>query len=171
MSKELKVVLDKYKININDFFENLNKCLEANTDCYPGLTNIQSGYGIERGAITYKDLCTLVNTKPYAEPVDDYVIIKISPDIIQSRGSIYDAVRICWRASLKRAKKYKYVLAVVNGIVQEVYEVDKWYQYNDKRIAFEGHPTSAPISSLKGSRIPDYYSQKGAANPFIYKKK
>ena len=38
MSQELKVVLDKYKINMNDFFENINKCLEANTDCYPGLT-------------------------------------------------------------------------------------------------------------------------------------
>ncbi len=38
MSLELKTILDKYKINKDDFFINMDKILEANTDCYPGLT-------------------------------------------------------------------------------------------------------------------------------------
>ena len=38
MSLELKQILDKYNINIEDFFENLNKSLEANIDSYPNLT-------------------------------------------------------------------------------------------------------------------------------------
>ena len=62
------------------------------------------------------------------------------------------------------------VLAVVNGIVREVYEVRKWYSFNGgSRIAFEGQPTNDLIQSQKGKRLPNIYMQKGAANPLMHK--
>ncbi len=143
-------------------------------DAYPGLTNIQRGYGIDRGVMTIEDLYATYNTPVYSEPIDKYVIIKTTSRFVNDRGGLYDAVSYAWRATLRKAKQYKYVLAVVDGIVREVYEVNKdngWYQFNSDRIAFHGKPTNdAIVSMVKTKRMPDYYRKRGAANPFMYKK-
>lgn len=139
-------------------------------DAYPGLTNIQNGHGYDRGAITVEDLYELAGTKVYSEPVEDYIIIKTSLNAINNNGSLYDATRICWRAKLDKAKNYKYVFAVINGVVQEVYEVNRWYQYNSTRIAFEGAPATNHMAAFKKKLIPAEYRTKGVANPFLYKK-
>ena len=142
-------------------------------DAYPGLTNIQRGHGIDRGVITVEDLKMSLNAVEYTEPSEKYIIIKTTPKAIQENGNLYEATRKAWRAKLEKAQKYKYVLSVIYGIVQEVYEVDedKWIQIpNTDRIAFEGKPTKDSISSLKGKLIPAKYREKGAAYPFLYKK-
>ena len=140
-------------------------------DAYPGLTNIQRGYGFERGAMTIEDLHTTYNTSVYNEPNEKYIIIKTTPDAIKNNGGLYEATRRAWRAKEEKAKKYQYVLSVVYGIVREVYKVSIWYTLPTGRIAFEGEPTTDSIASkVKGKRIPDKYKQKGAANPFMYKK-
>ena len=139
-------------------------------DCYPGLTNIQCGHDSERGVITLDDLCAIYDIKEYTEPKEKYIIIKTSLLAISERGSLYEATRLAWRANLDNAKQYQYVLAVVNGIVREVYEVKEWFQFNPDRIGFTGNVANAQIASLKGQRIPSYYCQKGNANPFLYKK-
>lgn len=139
-------------------------------DAYPGLTNKQNGHDYDRGAITIEDLYELAGTKEYSEPKDDYIIIKTSLNAINNNGSLYDATRICWRASLGKAKNYKYVFAVINGVVQEVYEVKRWYQYNSNRIAFEGVPATNHMAAFKKKLIPEKYRIKGVANPFLYKK-
>ena len=56
MNMELKEVLDKYKINIDDFFENMKKIVDANTDCYPGLTPRES-------KSLYKEISQYYSTK------------------------------------------------------------------------------------------------------------
>ena len=139
-------------------------------DAYPGLTNIQRGYDFERGLITAENLYASINTQEYTEPAEKYVIIKVTPEVINIRGGLYEATCKEWRASYRNAQSYHYVLAVVNGIVCEVYKVKRWYQYNKERIAFEGEPTTDSMSSLKRMRIPDKYRKKGLANPFLYKK-
>jgi len=139
-------------------------------DCYPGLTNIRCGHDSERGVITLDDLCAIYDIKEYTEPKEKYIIIKTSLLAISERGSLYEATRLAWRANLDNAKQYQYVLAVVNGIVREVYEVKEWFQFNPDRIGFTGNVANAQIASLKGQRIPSYYCQKGNANPFLYKK-
>lgn len=139
-------------------------------DAYPGLTNIQSGHDAERGAITIEEFERFVQATDYEEPLEDYVLIKTSVNAIQANGSLYDATRMSWRASLEKASQYKYVLSVISGIVREVYEAS-WYQEESGRIAFNGEvSTNENLRSLIGKRIPDKYRQKGAANPFIYKK-
>jgi archaellum biogenesis ATPase FlaH len=69
MSKELKEVLDKYKINIDDFFENMNKCLEANTDCYPGLTPRETKSLYREVSLYYS---TINNTTKSFLPLNGY---------------------------------------------------------------------------------------------------
>ena len=162
--KEVIIVIHRRGLTEREAFE----VEAALIDCYPGLTNIQSGHGIDRSAITLEDLCQSVNTVEYVEPAEKYIIIKTTPDAINANGNLYEATRKAWRADLKRAKRYKYVLAVVYGIVREVYEAKEWYQVGD-RIAFRGEPTTA-LASLKGKRIPAKYRTKGNANPFLYKK-
>lgn len=138
-------------------------------DAYPGLTNIQKGHDFERGAIALEDLQNSCNTIEYSEPEEKYVIIKTSINAIQVNGGLYEATRICWRATLKKAEKYNYVFAVINGIVREVYKVNRWYQHNSDRIAFEGVPATDHMASFKNKLIPAKYRKKGASNPFIYK--
>ena len=141
-------------------------------DAYPGLTNIQRGYGIDRGAISVEDLHAMYNTPIYNEPEEKYIIIKTTPDAISANyGDLYEATRKAWRADIKKAKKYKYVLSVVYGIVREVYKVNEWKELSTGRIEFVGEVTKDAIAAnVKGKRIPDEYRQKGAANPFMYKK-
>ena len=139
-------------------------------DCYPGLTNVQSGHNNERGMVSVEDFEKQSNLVEYTEPEEDYIIIKTSKGAIEANGSLYEATRRSWKADINRANKYKYVLSVINGIVKEVYIVDKWYLDGD-RIAFEGRETNDNISSLKETLIPAKYRKKGMASPFLYKKR
>lgn len=159
--KEVIVIIHRHGLTNKEALE----VEAALMDCYPGLTNRQGGYGIDRGAALLDDLLL----PEYEEPEEDYIIIKTTPGAIQVHGGLYEATRQAWRASLTKAKRYKYVLAVVYGVVREVYEVERWYSVGG-RIAFEGKPTSHPIASLKFHQIPQKYRVKGAAYPFLYKK-
>lgn len=163
--KEVIMVLHRRGLTEKEAFE----VEAALIDAYPSLTNIQSGHDVDRGLISVDDYYQMYNTPVYSEPAEDYVIIKVTNEMVQTRGSLYEAVRQWWKADINRAKGYKYVLAVINGIVREVYETQNWYKVDD-RIAFEGKVATGPISSLKGKKIPQEYRQKGAANPFMYKK-
>ena len=110
----------------------------------------------------------------YTEPKEDYIIIKTSQRAIEEKGNLYDATRGCWKATLEKATQYKYVLAVLQGIVREVYDVSEWHTSAAEapRIEFTGKPTTnADMRRLVGKRLPATYTQKGAANPFMYKKK
>lgn len=142
-------------------------------DAYPGLTNIQNGHNYERGAISLEDLSALLNIEEYNEPEEDYILIKTSYNAISLNGNLYEATRRSWRAKLENAQKFKYVFSVIDGIVREVYKVQRWYQYDDtQRIAFDGSPVEKddPMAQYKNKRIPEYYRTKGSANPFQYKK-
>ena len=120
--------------------------------------------------VSVKDFEKLSSLYEYQEPEEDYIIIKTSKGAIEANGSLYEATRRSWKADIDKANKYKYVLAVINGIVKEIYAVDKWYPDGD-RIAFVGRETNDKISSLKETLIPAMYRKKGMARPFLYKKK
>lgn len=137
-------------------------------DCYPGLTNVQSGHHSECGLISVEDFEKMSNVQEYNEPEEDYVIIKTTVKAIEANGDLYEATRRSWNAKLDKAKKYKYVLSVINGIVKEVYYVDEWYSLGE-RIAFNGHVATGPMTALKEQLIPAKYRKRGLANPFLYK--
>ena len=168
--KEIICVIHRYGLTKEQAME----VESALIDCYPGLTNLISGYGSDRGVITAEDLQTTFERPIYEEPNDiDYVIIKTTNNVVQmSQGNLYEATRRAWRADLERAKKIKVVLSVIGGIVREVYEVDEWYQSTEpNRIEFYGKPAIDEIANIfKGKMIPEYYRKKGMSSPFLYKK-
>lgn len=113
------------------------------------------------------------NIKIYTEPSDlDYIIIKIKEEMIEERGGVYETVRSAWHAKLSTAEAYKYVLAVVGGVVREVYEVEKWQLNQEReRIEFIGHVAPQHIVDyFKGKMIPEKYRVRGLASPFLYKR-
>ncbi len=153
-------------------------------DVFPNLTNISGGYDTFHGMTTPDELLCTLNMTVYDEPVDSngqivpYIIIKLKNNIAQ-RGlgtyedNLYKAVRGCWYIDIKRARKCPYVLAVVNGVVKGVYEVDK----NNWRISpteaprkeFDGKPTTnETMRKLIGHLIPEKYRKQGMANPIRY---
>ena len=169
--KEVICVIHRYGLTKEQAME----VESALIDCYPGLTNLVSGYGSDRGVITADDLQASFERPIYEEPAEiDYIIVKTSNNAVQiAQGSLYDATRKAWRANLERASKIKIVLSVIGGIVREVYEVDEWYRSTefDGRIEFNGKPANRETASLfQGKMIPEYYRKQGMSSPFLYKK-
>lgn len=151
-------------------------------DIFPNLTNIQAGHDSYHGMTTPKDLQNILKIKEYKKLVDStgqetsYMIIKLKNNIAQ-RGSdsyadnLYKAVRGCWYVNIERASRYQYVLAVVNGVVKGVYEVDNWHvsETEAPRKEFDGKPTTnETMRKLIGHLIPKKYRKQGMANPIIY---
>ena len=196
--KEPKVVIYRWGLTEQEAFE-VEATLIDMVDCMSNsLTNIQCGHDSEHGMTTPERLEQLLNRPVYTEPKDlngckiPYIIIKLKDNIgkrskMQGKvqgcwhvniliennfeDELYKAVRGCWYANLERASQYQYVLAVVRGVVQEVYEVETWdTSINEKpRIEFDGKPTTNPVMrALVGKLIPVCYSQRGMSNPFLY---
>ncbi len=143
-------------------------------DCFPGLTNVQSGYAAERGVCNAKTLQENLSAESFDDDNDiDYCIIKIRQETIDTYGSVYESVRKSWKVNKKKIEKIPYVLAVCNGIVKDVFAVDKWYQDNDnpKRYMFDKKDKVPEeiMNLFKGKMIPEKYREKGAANPVRYK--
>lgn len=176
--KEPKCVIYRWGLTKQEAFE-----VEATLiDCMPNLTNIQCGHDPEHGMTTPKELEIILNQSEYEEPKDSegrkipYIIIKLNGNISQ-RGdlsiasNLYNAVRGCWPNNLTRASQYHYVLAVVSGVVKEVYEVENWHisATEAPRIEFDGKPTTNPIMrKLVGHLIPERFRQPGVQGPLLY---
>lgn len=168
--KEVICMIHRYGLTL----EQAKEVESALIDCYPGLTNKVGGFGSVRGVISANDLQLTLSAPVYDEPANiDYVIVKTTEVAINNNGSLYEATRRAWVADIKKAKKIKYVLSVINQVVREVYEVDKWYvsPASTKRIEFEGRVAKDQVANLfKNKKIPDHYRIKGNAAPFLYKK-
>ena len=139
-----------------------------------GITNIQSGYNADRGIIDTQTLINKLSAEEFIEPDNlDYVIIKTKISTIENNGSLYEATRRAWHLSLEKVKSYPYVLSTINGVVEEVYEVDNWYESEEmNRVEFNGHVAPECVRSLFiDKKIPGIYRKKGSANPALYKRK
>ncbi len=109
----------------------------------------------------------------YQEPDFDYVIIKTRSKRISGRGSLYEATRYAWKVG-ERIKDYKYVLSVVNKVVQAIYVVENWHMIEsgkDKgRYEFFGYEAVGSIfDCIIGKKIPEKYRKNGMASPLLYK--
>ncbi len=143
-------------------------------DCFPGLTNIQSGFSSDRGVNNAEVLQRMLSLEEF-EDVDnlDYCLIKINnSENIVERGSVYEAVRKHWKVNLKRIQKIPYVLAVHCGVVIGVFKSNKWYYSDDEycdRCVFDGEEAEEEIKKLfMNKRIPKHYMKKGMASPVLY---
>lgn len=59
---------------------------------------------------------------------ENIVIIKINKSFRKGMSEIelYDVTRGCWKRKVASVEKADYALAVVYGIVKEVYQIDEW---------------------------------------------
>lgn len=110
----------------------------------------------------------------YAEPNFQYIIIKIKESTVSSRGSLYEAVRYAWLATLEKVSGYKYVFAVINGVVKGVFVANIW-QYDThgrpNRVEFIGEKAPTEISAQFVNRsIPAKYRKPGMASPILFSK-
>lgn len=150
-------------------------------DCFPGLTNIQSGHDSDYGVINTQTLIKNLSVETYKiDPNDRYILIKTSQQARENARErypkaseeelTYHAVRMAWRLSLDRAKKYKFVIGSINGIVVGCYKNCKWSKdESGTRIKFEGEEADKEFcKKYFRKRIPDVFRQKGAANPCTY---
>ncbi|MDE6743245.1 MAG: hypothetical protein K2J95_05130 [Lachnospiraceae bacterium] len=59
---------------------------------------------------------------------ENIVIIKINKSYREgmSETELYDVTRGCWKRKIASVEKADYAIAVVYGIVKEVYQIDEW---------------------------------------------
>ena len=161
-------VIQRYGMTENEAFE----VEAALIDCYAGLTNLQSGHYSDRGVNNAEVLQRELSYEEFEDQPDlKYCIIKINNYWINDRGNIYDTVRMHWKVNLNRVQKIPYVLASHNGVIEEVYKVDRWYKAEDVpgRCMFEGTVASDEIRNLfVQKRLPKRYIKKGMASPVLY---
>lgn len=144
-------------------------------DCIPGLTNIANGKGSSDYGISSAKLLEDRYARETFEDRKDisYMIIKIRRDKLESNGNeVYETVYKSWKVNKDKVDSIKYVLAVCEQVVLEVYEVNEWKpsKENPGRYEFKGDATTdKEISNyFKNKLIPEKYRQKGMASPTLY---
>ena len=144
-------------------------------DCYPGLSNIQSGYDHNYGVTNAETLEMEYGLKSYEEPDFNYVLIKITQRVFEKNidkiDPIYETARYAWSLKMERVQKCQYAIVSLNGVVKGVFKVDEWYYVPEEnnRIAFIGkREEELEEKYVNKTKIPEYYKQKGNASPVQY---
>ena len=97
--------------------------------------------------------------------------IKVRPETIAERGSLYEAVRWAWRVNPARAAEADWVVAVVGGVARGVFEVHGWQRSsaNPGRYEFRGAEVDNDIARrCVGKLIPEEFRRRGMASPVLY---
>lgn len=144
-------------------------------DCFPGLTNIQSGHDKEHGICNADQLERKLIAEEYEEPDDfKYLIVKVKDETKKAReGDLYETARSAWPVNLKRVKSCKYVFAASGGVIKGVFEPEKWEEHPNEpgRYRFEGKDAPKEIQDrFIGKRLPEEYKRQGTRSSFLYSK-
>lgn len=170
-------VIHRYGLTESESFE----VESALIDAYSGLTNMQAGHSNDRGVTNAYVLQKNLSVTQYEEPTDiKYIIIKTRWNTVDSyqeiypsmnrADCIYEATRASWVINPERARKYDYVLGVIDGIVQGVYKVKEWIQTSDSN-RYEFYRDEIDDNIVQyfiHKRIPEEYIKKGSSNPVQY---
>jgi uncharacterized protein len=141
------------------------------------LTNKVSGYySDERGLMSVEDIIEKY-AAPEVEIIEPVMLITINRLYRKnmSADELYDITRGYWVVG-ERRKKARYGMAVYNGIIREVYEIDNWQPMdkdlpelkNKKRWFFNGKVAHDIRGKYVGGSIARYTPKKGAQNPIRY---
>jgi hypothetical protein len=96
-------------------------------DAYPGLANRVSGHGAgDYGVRHVNEVIAEYKADPF-EAKEPLILISIGKSFEdEARGSIYNAVRGCWRIDTTKAKYFKLVLAHRRGLVLGAFRPKNW---------------------------------------------
>lgn len=129
-------------------------------DAYPGLTNIAGGHGNDAFGVMHSQ--QIINIYAAREAILEDNVILININDSSKTEEIYEAVRYAWRVNSNNANKCKYALAVVRGIIKEVFLIKEWLEATDKN--FPGRPTREGRWGFRGElaefNIRDKYKNK-----------
>jgi len=173
-SLEVIYIIQKYGLEERDAFIVESTLIDVySTD--NELTNKVKGFDSDKGPINALTLERNLSLKEYEDNPSnpDYMIIKIKDYWLSRNGySIYETVRSAWKLNIEKARKYKYVLAVIGGIVREVFEVFEWHKTSTgDRCEFTGKQAESKIRNIFiNKRIPSKYKKRGQASPVLYSK-
>ena len=92
-----------------------------------------------------------------------------------SQDELYEITRGNWVMGEKRRKDAKFAFAIKNGVVRQVYKINKWDSINvtdlkgkqKKRWQFEGE-VALDLQHYIGGSVESYLGKKGAQNPIRY---
>lgn len=149
------------------------------------LTNQVRGWGsVHYGRRTLEEL-NLHYSAPPAKIVHPVLLIRINQlfdrEKEMTEEELYEATRGVWKLGVQR-EKAKYVLPVFEGVVREVYEVEKWHPagttpYRTRkredvhypgRCEFVGRKAPADVRERYfHKRVDDYFDKRGQ-NPLRY---
>lgn len=147
-------------------------------DAYPGIANIAGGHGnADRGVAHSREIIERYSADD-VEIDDNCIEILVQRSAVEN--NIYDGTRFAWRLDVRRARNASFALAVINGIVVEVFAIDDWFP-----ATAENFPLLAPSEGwpgrfgFVGSKAPTGIRAKyirkrmprrerGAANPIRY---
>lgn len=171
---EVQHVIHRHGMDSKTAFEVEAALIEA----YPGVTNLAGGHGNnDRGCAHSNEIIEKFEAQ---EAVITDKVIEILVNRSALEGSVYDSARFAWKLSQARAEQAKYVFAVLNGLILEIFQVDEWKPATKSnfpefshateksdRFGFVGRPASKEIESkYRRKRVPP--RPRGAANPIRY---
>ena len=160
-------VIHRYGLTEKEAFE----VEAALIDAYEDLTNLQSGHGSERGMSNAEEIQRELSYETYKENNCKYIIIKINRNsLMNNNNDVYETVRRAWKVNIKKISDYDLCLAVLNGVVINVYKIKKWYPSTRKgRYEFVGIEADNNIKDMfVDKRLPLRFRKKGLANPVLY---
>lgn len=122
---------------LRDNLEALN--IESALIDFIGLRNLDNklgGINQDKGINNVLALQKRYSMEEFKENKDTppFIIIKVREEVVNDRKSHYEACRFAWKVGLEKVKSYKYALCVINGIVEGVFEVEKWQESNTKGV-------------------------------------
>lgn len=98
-------------------------------DAYEGLTNLQSGHGIDQqGLMPVRDIVRLYGLPPFPFPPDHKLVLIKIPKLPRraTEDEIFQLVRFCWRINKARAEASDYVVAVHLGRTIGAFKAIQW---------------------------------------------
>ena len=125
--QEVRVIIHRHKMD-NDTAYQVEAAL---IDAYENLTNMVRGHDSEFGAMPLEELIARYAAEPLNFP-EPCIIIKIEKEWSNqlTPDALYERTRRYWVCSPHNRKPQpQYALAVVRGLVREVYRIDHWLEY------------------------------------------
>jgi len=135
----------------------------------PNLSNLVAGHHThEHGKMTIDEI--IAHYDAPIIPITESVILIIINRAYRrgmSHTELYEATRKHWKIG-KRREKAQYAFSVSNGLVRQVYKIEKWYpsELELGRWYFEGY-IAEEMKHYVGNDIRQYL-RRGAQNPIVY---
>lgn len=133
----------------------------------PHLSNLVAGHhAYERGKMAILDIISEYDADPISPITEPVIIFNIRKKYRRgmSQTELYEATQH-WKIN-KRREKAKYAFSVSNGLVRQVYKIEKWYPSEEMvgRWCFDGHIAEEMVRYI-GTDIRKYII---SPSPFFY---